>query len=625
MFDHCSGSRNVLAVAIGLVILSCAGSLAADTFYVATTGSDSNPGTSELLPWRTIQRAASSATPGSTVLIAGGIYSERVSINVDGNATAGPIVFRRKNNDLVVIDGTGITPPAGDSGLVTISGRNYITLDGLQIANYVTTVAARTPIGIYIDQRGSNITLRDLVVRDVKNTANAANANAHLIAAYARDGAVPISQLAIENCELFNGVLGASEALTVNGNVDGFRIVGNRVHHVNNIAIVMIGWEQVAPANDQARGGLVADNLVYEVTSFGNPAYGTDRSAGGIYCDGCRDTVIERNVVHHADLGIEVGNEHLNKTTTNVIVRENLLYRNQIAGLAFGGYAANRGIVTACRFTQNTLVENDTTNSGSGEIVIQRAHDNLLEGNILLTSAQAIGYSNYFGPANSYNNTTRYQLIWSPGGAPTTFVWVNNEYTGLAAMQALGLEVQSLALDPQLVNPSVVAPDLHLQASSPAIDRGDPAFVTGAAETDADRNPRIWNTRVDIGAYEYGSQPCLVVPGPAAGVSVVRLSGFTARVGWPVVATASAYDVVRGSLGVLLSSLGNYSVATDACVVNATTQAFVDDPTIVGAGNGLWYLVRGENCAGAGTYDETGTGQQAPRDAELALSASACP
>jgi parallel beta-helix repeat protein len=55
--------------------------------YVATTGSDSHPGSASA-PFRTIQRAASLATPGTTVHVAPGVYRENVVTKVHGTAAA---------------------------------------------------------------------------------------------------------------------------------------------------------------------------------------------------------------------------------------------------------------------------------------------------------------------------------------------------------------------------------------------------------------------------------------------------------------------------------------------------------------------------------------------------------
>src|SRR5687767_12109071 len=59
--------------------------LFAATYYVSLTGNDANPGTDPALPWRHIQKAMDSATPGSTVNVLPGKYNERLVVNVSGN------------------------------------------------------------------------------------------------------------------------------------------------------------------------------------------------------------------------------------------------------------------------------------------------------------------------------------------------------------------------------------------------------------------------------------------------------------------------------------------------------------------------------------------------------------
>ena len=56
-----------------------------NTYYVATTGNDSNLGT-EASPLRTIQKAADTVSAGDTVLIKAGTYYEQVYIKVSGTA-----------------------------------------------------------------------------------------------------------------------------------------------------------------------------------------------------------------------------------------------------------------------------------------------------------------------------------------------------------------------------------------------------------------------------------------------------------------------------------------------------------------------------------------------------------
>ncbi|MES2150741.1 MAG: right-handed parallel beta-helix repeat-containing protein [Pseudomonadota bacterium] len=55
--------------------------------YVATTGADTNPG-SQLAPFRTIQHAADTALPSTTVHVAPGIYPENINTKRAGSAPA---------------------------------------------------------------------------------------------------------------------------------------------------------------------------------------------------------------------------------------------------------------------------------------------------------------------------------------------------------------------------------------------------------------------------------------------------------------------------------------------------------------------------------------------------------
>src|SRR2546425_12511919 len=55
------------------------------TYYVATSGNDSNAGTSAS-PWRTIQKAANTLNGGETVIVNAGTYNERVQIITSGSA-----------------------------------------------------------------------------------------------------------------------------------------------------------------------------------------------------------------------------------------------------------------------------------------------------------------------------------------------------------------------------------------------------------------------------------------------------------------------------------------------------------------------------------------------------------
>lgn len=485
--------------------LAVAGSAAAADYYVATGGDDGHAG-SLAEPWATIQHAADTVAAGDTVHIRDGVYEERVTIESSGTP-GNPITFRSFAGETAILDGTNLAPPVGDSAMLRLENRSQVVIQGLEIRNYRTASNQCFPIGIMVMGAGAGIELRDNVVHHVEQNTGASAGSANAIGVYGTDGVTPISDLVIDGNTVHSCKTGDSENLTLNGNISDFEITGNTVRDGNNIGIDAIGWEGTAPASDQARNGVIAGNLVYNITSFGNPAYGNERSAGGIYVDGGRDIVIERNIVHHVDIGIEIGCEHGGKTTSGIAVRNNLLYFNQVTGLGFGGYAADRGTAVNCTFSHNTFYQNDTTGSDTGEVMIQKANNNIFSHNLLSCRGNAfeggaIMFSNWFAAASTHDNLFDDNLYFVPGGLEPVFVWQDQSYAGLAAYQAAsGQDASAVAADPQLADE--VTPDLHLLLGSPAIDAGDPGFVPAGGETDFDGDNRIINGTTDLGADEY--------------------------------------------------------------------------------------------------------------------------
>ena len=109
-------------------------------------------------------------------------------------------------------------------------------------------------------------------------------------------------------------------------------------------------------AQDQARDGVCRGNTVWNISSYGNPAYGRHYSADGIYVDGGTRILIERNVSHHNDIGIELASEHGRPCDQqHVTLRDNFVYRNRIVGLFMGGYDALRGSCENCTVANNTF------------------------------------------------------------------------------------------------------------------------------------------------------------------------------------------------------------------------------------------------------------------------------
>jgi hypothetical protein len=118
---------------------------------------------------------------------------------------------------------------------------------------------------------------------------------------------------------------------------------------------------------------------------------------------------------------------------------------------------------------------------------------------------------------------------------------------------------------------------------------------------------------------------CDPEPAPPTGFPVLAVSksGGDIALSWNVLAGATGYDVVAGDLATLASSGGDYSLATNTCLANNRTATSVTDSTT--PGQDVWFLVRGENCGGAGVYESGGAAQVGLRDIEIAGSGSGCP
>ncbi|MCY2996247.1 MAG: carbohydrate-binding protein [Planctomycetota bacterium] len=97
--------RAIRAGTVVLAVLATSNACAAQIFVAGSDplASDENPGT-EAKPLKTIQKAASIAAAGDTILIRAGTYRETVTPAHSGTSGA-PITYLPYNNELVVIDG----------------------------------------------------------------------------------------------------------------------------------------------------------------------------------------------------------------------------------------------------------------------------------------------------------------------------------------------------------------------------------------------------------------------------------------------------------------------------------------------------------------------------------------
>lgn len=512
--------------------------LRAADHHVSPDGNDQNSGTLEL-PWKTFAHATSQLVAGDSLFLRTGVYPERLLLNGMSGTSEAPIVIRNLPGEKPVIDGASLTVVAGGrQGLVVLRNCSHIRLQGLEVRNFSTSSANRTPVGIQIEGSGSGLKILDNKIHHIWQNSTSRSANGFGLAVYGT-AAAPIDGLVLKGNRICNLRTGQSESVVLNGNVTNFLVQRNHVHDCNNIGIDFIGYEGSAPAAvDRARDGVCRENLVHGIDSANNPGYGGsfnngggDRSAAGIYIDGGTRIVVERNRVHGCNFGIELASEHAGGFTDGIEVRNNLLHHNTSAGLIMGGYDSKRGKTRNCVIRNNTLFRNDTLKTYSGQIALQfYLENNTFRNNIIRANAatgqMVIHYveggtaaQRTFGPGNVFD----YNVYFCEGNAPDIEFGLNTgggsgagnkSLYGLSAWRAaVGSDDHSSFHDPGLVaampDADSSAMDFRLSDISFCRDSGQPSppFVPAAREKDYFGNPRLADLRVDVGMHEFFPAP----------------------------------------------------------------------------------------------------------------------
>lgn len=433
----------------------------AQVIYVATDGNDQNAGTKSK-PFRTLEKAASEADAGTTVLIRKGDYHEKLVVKHSGTHSK-PITFKAYNKEKVVLSGKDLKDVEGDTALVTINNKNYVTISGLTIQDLSTDLEDETVIGIFVTGSSSHITLENNNVQRIETHAD--DGNAHGIAIYGTD---TVKDINIVNNTLEDLKLGLSESLVLNGNIDGFKVENNIVRRSDNIGIDLIGYEGVSDDEkmDYVRNGIVKNNIVYEISSYGNPAYGEDYSAGGIYVDGGKNITIEKNTVYKSDIGIEATSEHAKKYADNIKIINNTIYENFYTGISIGGYDEDRGGTINSTISQNILYRNDTKGLDGGQLLLQYdTKNNVIERNILTAGPSRIFISNYF--TTNQNNKLQKNVFHKEKGEAGIWIWEEEEYTSFPKfLKASKSDGKSSYIDPRYQNANKY--DFRLKKDSPA-------------------------------------------------------------------------------------------------------------------------------------------------------------
>ncbi|WP_390601465.1 right-handed parallel beta-helix repeat-containing protein [Bacteroides sp. f07] len=506
------------------------------SWFVAPNGNDSSNGMIAT-PLKTISKALLRANPGDTVFLREGVYNEHVTPSKSGTRQK-RITIKAYKNEVVKIDGTGLKIEGWGNALVQIKDVNFITVENLHICNVINTAKNADPEGIHITGTSNNIEIRGCEIYNVKNTCTRAgqdvnnglddwrSAHAILITGF---HTTPVRDILIEKCDIHDIHSGTSETFSLVGNVTNFTIQDNKVHDVENIGIIVAGGENLNPGGDLsvnfARDGVIRRNKIYRCTHQNSTDYwGTDAyGAIGIYICGGARTIVEQNEVWGCDRAIGLVSESDQYSTTDCIVRSNIIYNNYRTGIYMGNYIGFFDEVSGtrnCHILNNTLYHNnlvggsyngtnntegikDNEDSCEGELrMTKNCYDNVIANNLVYAVTDRDIFVRKYTTSGTGNKISN-NIYYSTNPKNKRWVWENVEYTSWEAYKAASGDTGSLFdIDPLLVNPSLSNPNFRLKTGSPAVNAGwfISSYFNGIE--DFAGNARYSGSSISIGAYQ---------------------------------------------------------------------------------------------------------------------------
>ncbi len=204
----------------------------ATTYYVnASTGNDSNAGTSSLSPLLTIQKALDKASsPGDIILVSASVLTNKdLTWKFSGTSSSKITLQKNGNGNKVLIKSAELHLPILFCEITNFSN---IIIDGF---TFTRDNAKNNAQGILINSSGSiatkNIEIKNCVFTGINwntdpNKKPTTSQNSQTFIVYGRSS-VAIQNISIHDCDFNNNITGQSEVCSFNSNIDGFSATNN--------------------------------------------------------------------------------------------------------------------------------------------------------------------------------------------------------------------------------------------------------------------------------------------------------------------------------------------------------------------------------------------------------------
>jgi hypothetical protein len=312
------------------------GTPAAASYYVATTGSDSNPGTIDG-PFRTIKKGVGILRAGYALYIRGGVYNEYIDTSISAGTATSPILIASYPGEVAILDGGGTLPPY-PKALWSVNAGSYIIISGIEIRG-----SSADGLLIY----GDHVTVENCYIHENNNNGLGLR------------GPYGIAQ---GNRIYRNGLVNKS------GNVasypEGLYTISKNVIIRNNTA-----WQNY--------GEGINVHLAYYVTVEDNTSY--DNWSVNIYVSDSQNVLVQRNFVYNTGFfltgargGIMMGDEAYTPASANITIINNIAYRTNRNFYWWQG--TKGGGMNNVLIANNTFVDSTGT---AGVVIATGTHNNV--------------------------------------------------------------------------------------------------------------------------------------------------------------------------------------------------------------------------------------------------------
>ena len=475
------------------------------TYYVATTGNDSNSGTSTS-PWRTIQKALNTAVAGNAIFVKAGTYHDSWMHFVNSGTLGSPILLHNFGTDVVTIDASGDTYGIYATGIqnIEINGINFnsstgginIELEGcsnILIQNITSTMpitgnGGSTARGVQLAPNGStwctNVVIKNVTavgggygVYMGSGMVNGLNIIGGTFYSMAYDG-LNICPEVTTDTSIFNRNVVVDGCELRNNYRQGMDVIGTSGVTIRNVYSHHNGATGIQLENQ------VSNGLIEDCTCEYNSQNAAFTYETGIWIDNCIGITVRRCILRHNQTGFRVA------ASSNSINASYLLIYSNSDGYSDGNSAGVDLSNSTNVYMYNCTIDSNSVNTSSRGSVNFRGTGSYTFKNNIISNDNSV-WEIYRDGAHTL--TSDYNMVYNTRAL--NIYNLTGSVTWASYKSATSQDSHSLNANPLYTTPGS---NFYLNSGSTAINAG--VSISGLT-IDIQKNPIVGLP--DIGSYEY--------------------------------------------------------------------------------------------------------------------------